>query len=261
MVKKIGSSSRSVQDEVYSALRTSIINLNLVPGKVISETEISLKFKVSRTPVREALIHLSKEGLVEVIPQKETLISLIDPVRVEQEFFLRESLETSVLEPFLQSTGNSRFAELEKLIVRQANALKAKSFIDFIDYDDRFHQIFFEASGQHLSWELLASMSGHYHRMRVLSILMAGSAGGKVDEHSKILAALKRKDLAKAKKMLYLHLHNLDTEEKLIRKAYPGYFASRSAQSQFDVDFGGLPLIRPEEAQPVQAGKGKRRQG
>ena len=253
MVKKIGSSSRSVQDEVYSALRTSIINLNLVPGKVISETEISLKFKVSRTPVREALIHLSKEGLVEVIPQKETLISLIDPVRVEQEFFLRESLETAVLESFLQNSGHDRFAELEKLIVLQAKALKTKSFIDFITYDDRFHGIFFEASGQHLSWEVLASMSGHYHRMRVLSILMAGGAGGKVDEHSKILTALKRKDLAKAKKMLYLHLHNLDTEEKLIRKAYPGYFASRTEQNQFDVDFGGLPLIRPE-AQAVGTG-------
>ena len=85
-VKRI---SRSVQDNVYSALRVSIINLNLAPGTAISETEVSLKFQVSRTPVREAFIRLSKEGLVEVIPQKETLVSLIDPIRVKQEFFLR----------------------------------------------------------------------------------------------------------------------------------------------------------------------------
>jgi DNA-binding GntR family transcriptional regulator len=88
----------SVQDRVYAALRKSIINLNLVPGTVISEKEISLRFQVSRTPVREALIHLSKEGLVQVIPQRGTMVSLIDPARVQQEFFLRECLETAILD-------------------------------------------------------------------------------------------------------------------------------------------------------------------
>ena len=89
-----GKRSRSVQDSVYTALRTSIINLNLAPGTAISEKEISRRFGVSRTPVREAFIRLSKEGLVRVIPQKETQVSLVDFRRVEQEFFLRESLET-----------------------------------------------------------------------------------------------------------------------------------------------------------------------
>jgi DNA-binding GntR family transcriptional regulator len=79
--------SPSVQDSVYTALRESIMNLNLAPGTVISEKEISCRYEVSRTPVREAFIHLSKEGLIKVIPQKETQVSLIDFARVEQEFF------------------------------------------------------------------------------------------------------------------------------------------------------------------------------
>jgi len=239
----------SVQDVVYSTLRDSIIYLNLAPGTAISETEISLKFQVSRTPVREAFIHLSKEGLVEVIPQKETLVSLIDPARVEQEFFLRESLETAVLELFLQNNGERYFPELENLIVVQGEAIKNKSYIDFINYDDRFHGIFFEASLQHLSWDVLASMSGHYHRIRMLSILIAGIAGEKVNEHRKILAALKKGDPEKAKKMLYQHLHNLEAEKKLLQDKFPGYFASEKTKNKFDVDFGGFPLI--------QAGKGE----
>ena len=238
----MGRSQSSVQDKVYSTLRTSIINLNLAPGTVISETEISAKFQVSRTPVREAFIHLSKEGLVEVIPQKETLVSLIDSARVEEEFFLRESLETAVLELFVSGGGSRCFPELENLIALQKNDLKTRSYIDFMDHDDRFHETLFEAASQRLSWEVLSSMCGHYHRLRMLTVWMAGIADERINEHIKILSALKKGDPQKAKKMLYLHLHNLDSEKKIIQKQFPGYFVSKEGQNRFDVDFGGLNL-------------------
>ena len=252
-------SPRSVQDLVYSTLRSSIINLNLAPGTAISETEISLKFQVSRTPVREAFIHLSKEGLVEVIPQKETLVSLINPVRVEQEFFLRESLETAVLEPFIRGNGSRFLGEMESLIAQQSNALRSKSYTEFINYDDRFHEILFEAADQRLSWEVLSSMSGHYHRVRMLSILMAGIADGKVDEHRKILAALKKGDPVKARAMLFLHLHNLDDEKQILQEKYPGYFVSKEAQDRFNVDFGGLALLRQDGGDAPAGAPGKNR--
>ena len=246
---------RSVQNIVYSTLRNSIINLNLAPGTAISETEISQKFQVSRTPVREAFIHLSKEGLVEVIPQKETLVSLIDPARVEQEFFLRESLETAALELFLRNNGNRYFSEMEELIASQSKALKSKSYIDFINDDDSFHQVIFKAAGQYLSWEVLASMSGHYHRIRMLTIWMAGIADEKVSEHKKILNALKKGDPKEAKKMLYSHLHNLEAEEKVVKKEFPGYFVSEETMNnKFDVDFGGLPIFRKGKSRtPVKS--------
>ena len=230
-----------VHDTVYSALRNSIINLNLAPGSSISEKEISKKFEVSRTPVREAFIHLSMEGLVKVIPQKETQVSLIDLARVKQEFFLRESLETAVLEMIVSKKGGKYFSEMENLIESQINDLKKKSYVEFMNHDDRFHEILFEAADQHLSWEVLSSMSGHYHRARMLTILITGIGVEKIGEHTKILAALKKGDLEKSRKMLYLHLHNLDSEEKILREKFPDYFVSREIKNVFDVDFGGLP--------------------
>jgi DNA-binding GntR family transcriptional regulator len=233
----------SIQDSVYAALHDSIINLNLEPGTAISEKEIAQRFEVSRTPVREAFIHLSNEGLVEVIPQKETRVSLIDLGRVDQEFFLRESLEKGIQEPFMRKASKADFAELDDLLELQAGALKKNSFIDFINYDDRFHQIFFEAADQALSWNVLISMSGHYHRVRMLTIRLLGIADGKVKEHRNILQALKKKDLDKAKKTLYEHLHNLSSEETLLRSQFPDYFVSETVKNSFNVDFGGLPRI------------------
>jgi DNA-binding GntR family transcriptional regulator len=237
-----GNRPGSVQDAVYTALRTSIINLNLAPGTVISEKEIALRFEVSRTPVREAFIHLSKEGLVRVIPQRETQVSLVDFDRVEQEMFLRESLETAVLEPFISRGGAAQFSRLEELIELQRGALGKNALVDFIMYDDSFHHIFFEAGGQPLCWEMLQNMSGHYHRVRVLTVRIKGIAADIPDQHGRLLAALQKKDLAGARDLLKGHLHKLDTERGLLRKEFPGYFRAALRKNRFEVDFGGLPL-------------------
>jgi DNA-binding GntR family transcriptional regulator len=229
----------NAKETVYSALRENIVNLNLLPGTVISEKEISLRFKVSRTPVREAFIHLSRDGLVRVIPQRETQVSLIDLDRVRQEFFLRAALENAVLEPFLKSAGAESSAELEHCLTFQEKALAAKDFTQFVHYDDAFHRVFFEAAGQELSWQVLSGLCGHYHRARLLSVWLAGIGEEKLEQHREILAAVRGKNLEAARNLLHFHLHNLEAEEKLLRETFPGYFAPKEGGAVFDLDFGG----------------------
>jgi DNA-binding GntR family transcriptional regulator len=229
----------TVQDSVYTNLRKNIINLNLAPGTAVSEQEIALRYRVSRTPVRETFIHLAKEGLIQVFPQKETLVSRIDFSRVEQEFFLRESLETSVLEPFIKNSGPAHFITLESLIKKQNDAFENNDYICFVDFDDQFHHIFFEAAGQELSWDVLTNMSGHYHRVRLLTIRLRGIAKDIVGQHKKLLGALKKKDPDKAREILRQHLRKLGDEEKILREEFPDYFTLPGEGDSFNVDFGG----------------------
>jgi DNA-binding GntR family transcriptional regulator len=243
-MEKTGSSpAGTVQSSVYLALRKSIINLNLAPGTAISEKEVGSRYNVSRTPVREAFINLSKEGLVKVIPQKETLVSLIDFGRVEQEFFLRESLEMAVLKPFIANYEAGHLAELSQLIAMQNEAFDRNEYIKFLNYDDAFHRILFVVAGQNLSWEVLESMCGHYHRVRLLTTRLRGVGKNIMSQHKNILTALKKKDLDDARARLNLHLHKLDAEEKGLRREFPGYFALDHEHDAFDVDFGGLSLL------------------
>jgi DNA-binding GntR family transcriptional regulator len=152
----------NIQDAIYANLRKNIVNLRLEPGKVISEKEIARRYRVSRTPVREAFIRLAKEGLVRVIPQKETSVSLIDWSRVIQEFFLRESLETAVLVSLADHSGTDQFALAEHIIETQNTvAFTSGDYVEFVNHDDLFHHAFFEAAGQALSWDVLQNMSGH----------------------------------------------------------------------------------------------------
>jgi DNA-binding GntR family transcriptional regulator len=230
----------SAKETVYSALRKSIINLNLLPGTAISEKEISLRFKVSRTPVREAFIHLSRDGLVRVIPQRETRVSLIGLGRVRQEFFLRESLENSVLEPFLEKAGAESFAEMEYFLALQRKAFDTSAYAKFVDYDDSFHRVLFEAAGQALSWQVLSRLCGHYHRVRLLSIWLAGIGEEILGQHEGILAAAREKDPRGLRDLLRVHLHGLEAEEQLMQEKFPGYFTRDNGESGFDLDFGGL---------------------
>jgi DNA-binding GntR family transcriptional regulator len=231
----------SIQDAIYRDLRKNIINLGLEPGKNISEKEIALRYKVSRTPVREAFIHLAQEGLVRVIPQKETVVSLIDPARVEQELFLRETLETAILEPFTLKAGPEHFALMEGLIENQDAAFEAGGYIEFVDNDDRFHHTFFKTAGQDLGWEVLRNMSGHYHRVRLLTIRLKGIGKGVVGQHRKLLAALRKKDTTAARELLKDHLHKLDAEEELLKREFPAYFAAPDNENPYSVNFGELP--------------------
>ncbi|MDR2471475.1 MAG: GntR family transcriptional regulator [Treponema sp.] len=229
-----------VQDSVYAALRKSIINLNLLPGTAISEKEISLRYNVSRTPVREAFIHLSKEGLVEVFPQKETLVSPIDYARVEQELFLREHLEAAVLDPFIAKSGPEDFARLEGFIEKQTAAFTGNDYVNFMIYDNDFHRVLFETAGQKLSGQVLESMGGHYYRVRLLSTWLNGIPKSIISQHRALLGSFKKKDLSRARTLLDEHLHQLPTELELLQEKYPPFFAV-PREKLFDVDFGGFP--------------------
>ncbi|MDR2536576.1 MAG: GntR family transcriptional regulator [Treponema sp.] len=228
---------RSVQNAVYLSLRKNIMNLSLAPGTAISEKEMSLRYQVSRTPVRETFIHLAKEGLVEVIPQKETLVSLIDFVRVEQEWFFRTNLEMAVIEPFMGKSSKNHLSTLEEVIAMQQTAFEQNACVDFLNYDDDFHRAFFEVAGQELSWEVMESMGGHYHRVRLLTLQIRDIAKDIIKQHKELLIALRKQDLNNTLAILSLHLHKLTNEEKILRNEFPTYFVPKDKKDIFDIDF------------------------
>ena len=229
----------NAQQLVYTSLRSSILSLNLVPGSVISENDISLRFKVSRTPVREAFIALSKEALITVMPQKGSLVSRIDLARVEQELFLRENLEPAALKQFMRNYGPSHLVELEKYIELQIEAAGSRKFEQFYLTDNLFHQVFF--CNQKVAWETLEKMCGHYHRIRLLTIWIQDIVEDLVKEHKRLFQAIKQRDEVKALSLLESHIHKLNTEEAMLKRLFPDFFGDIGEVPR-QIDFGGLNI-------------------
>ena len=211
---------------------------------MLSENDISARFKVSRTPVREAFIALSKEALIKVIPQKGSMVSRIDFDRVEQELFLRENLEPSALKQFIKNYDPSQLSELENYIELQIEAVHTKEYERFLQYDNLFHKTFFH--NQKVAWEAIENMCGHYYRFRLLTIWFQERVKDIVNEHKLLLDAIKQKDTTRALSVLKSHIHKIDKEEPVVKRLFPDYFVDSSEKEPFKVDFGGLPsLVKP----------------
>src|SRR5207244_11982338 len=88
---------RQAAPQVFERLRGMIIALDLPPGSSLSRAALAEQFGVSSTPIRDALMRLDEEGLVEVFPQYATVVSRIDVHRAQQAHFLRQALELEIV--------------------------------------------------------------------------------------------------------------------------------------------------------------------
>ena len=117
----------SREDLMYDVLRTDILDLKLRPGLVFSIKDVCDAYGTGRTPVREALIRLSKEGLITFLPQKGTMVSKIDFQRADNERFLRSCVEEQVMLEFMALNDHDRASEaaaaLKASLDRQERAL------------------------------------------------------------------------------------------------------------------------------------------
>src|SRR4030081_3780706 len=88
---------RQAAPQVFERLRELIISLGLPPGSPLSRVALAEQFGVSSTPIRDALMRLDEEGMVEVYPQHATVVSRIDIKLAQQAHFLRQSLELEIV--------------------------------------------------------------------------------------------------------------------------------------------------------------------
>jgi len=211
-------------EEICSILYKNIMLLNLKPGQMLNVNSLAEELGVSRSPVRDALIELSKEGLVDIFPQKGTYVSRIDFERAEEERFLRESIEEKVIPLFIKYCEEMDFLRLEGKITLQKEHFKAGDYAGFLEFDDRFHEIFFERTQKLMCWEVIRASSGHYRRIRLLTSQDAEIAVGVIAEHEEILLAAKKRDAAKCLELYRAHSSKLPMQKEKLMEKYPDYF-------------------------------------
>lgn len=222
---------KSIQTLVYEELKRNIMSMKLEPGQTMSTQEIATKLNVSRTPVREAFLRLQSEGLVEMIPQRETMVSKISLKRVEQEKFIRECLEMGVIRKFMDKSGCEVEENMAELIQLQKKCGEEKDFVGFLEADDQFHKVLFDATGQEMAWETIASRNGHYNRLRILYVQRDTAMQESIEQHHKIATLLESGSREEAARALSSHVRRLDIDEAGLIAQYPDYFESEGERS------------------------------
>ena len=215
----------SARDRAYQGIRTSILDLTLQPGTLLSENEIAANFGISRTPVREALVLLAKEGLVQVAPKTGTFVARVDLAEVIEAQFFREAVEMASLASLTPPFDDTAMQQLRDNL-RQQNGV-GDDWHAFFRLDETFHSLLMELAGHGASWKFVAAAKGHLDRARWLGLAtLHESTAVRIGEHHAIFDAVENDQLDDASILLRQHLRNVFADIETIKASSPDLFVT-----------------------------------
>jgi DNA-binding GntR family transcriptional regulator len=216
----------STAARVADLLRERISAGEMEPGARIVELEIARELSVSRSPIREALLKLSEEGLVQILPYRGAVVATLRREQIRELLEFRLALERFALERLVARRDRTAIDMLKGHVVAIADALAARNFRGAVDADLQTHRAIVTLSGNHLLAQAYDGLlnrirmyiritSAHYERVEDLA-----------DEHVALLDAVERGDTPLALSILDAHiLHGFDEAVNLapsVGDASPG---------------------------------------
>lgn len=211
--------------QVYALLKRKILILALQPNEALSEKELATRLGVSRTPVREALIRLADEALVDIFPQRGTLVSPIRIAEVLEAQFLREALEAAVVRKAAEEPSPKLVDEMATLLTRQQRAAKGADPEDFMRLDEMFHSAISEGVAMPRAWRLIQSVKGQMDRVRFLSLPNKSHLLLLTEQHAEIFHAIEAGDPDRAEAAMRHHLKEVLQTIHALTDEMPSIFA------------------------------------
>jgi len=207
-------------DDIHDVIRDEIITLRLMPGAKVSENELARRFNTSRTPVREALLRLVDEGLVEVWPQRGTLITPISLQAVRRARFVREAIEVAVFrKAAIEGLSEAVLAQLDAIMAEQDAAREDP--VRFTEADDAFHRAFANGIAVGDIWTVLEREKAQFDRLRFLSLPNVTPVSVLIEQHEKMIAAVRARDPDAAEKAVRHHLSEVLKVTEQLSARYP----------------------------------------
>ncbi len=193
-----------LREKVYDQLRADMIACRLAPGTEIRENELAGRFGVSKSPVRDALMRLEREGLVITLPRQGYRVAPVSLTDVQDMFHLRDALERACMERIVRRASDEQLTELDAFRHFKAVAWGG----GFIAYNREFHNALARIAGNARLRDQLTDLIDQMERAVQLSLssLKKGDPQALVDEHRQIIDALQARQLARAQRLASRHV-------------------------------------------------------
>ncbi|MFV0548898.1 MAG: GntR family transcriptional regulator [Limnobaculum xujianqingii] len=198
-----------VNKQICRMLRKDIVECHIHPGKRLSEKEMAMRFDVSRQPVREAFIKLAEAGLVQVLPQRGTVVTKISERQVAESRFIRQALECAIVRRAAENVTNEQLSVLEHNLYLQELATEKRQYREFLSLDDMFHQYLTYIASFPRAWETIESIKAAMDRVRFLSLKTVSPPDALIQQHYCIFNALKAGEPDVAEKVIHAHLEEM----------------------------------------------------
>ena len=221
---RFAESAGTIADSVYRRLYDDIASMDLKPGTAISEKEIAADEGVSRTPVREAILRLAKEKLVEVVPKSGTFVARIPLSSLSEAIVVRRALEAVTVRAACERASPSQCLHLRSLIELQRESAAKPDPRAFHRADEAFHGMIAKIGGYQGIWDLIARVKVQVDRYRHLTLPQIGRMAMVIEEHTAIVDAIEVSDADTAVGAMENHLDKLQFDIAVFRDLSPDFF-------------------------------------
>ena len=196
---------------VYDLLRDEILDLKLLPGSPVDEVQLAERFGMSRTPIREALVRLSSEGLIETLPNRATMVSNIDFLNLHTFFDALVLMYRVTTRLAAQRHRPEDLVAIRKLHKDYATAVKDRDALAMIAANAAFHAAIAEAGRNPYFTGLFQRLLDEGRRILRLYYQSYGEQFPQlfIDEHAAIVAAIEARDIEEAERLGRTHAEQI----------------------------------------------------
>jgi len=203
---------KSTSDLIFEALREAILTGDYKPGTPLIEKTLAEEFGVSKTPVREALHHLSHIGLVDLETAKGATVHALTPDEIKDIWEMRQTLEPMALELSMPHLTEDEIQLLRGCLDDAREALDTNDMKRLSQINTTFHELLYSRANNHLLVKWLDSLSD---RRRLVSMQIWGienNSDKEWQEHRAILEAVEARDIPTASQALKDHINNFSKQ-------------------------------------------------
>ena len=200
---------KPLREVVYEELKMQILKGSIIPGTRMMEVELAEEMGVSRTPIREAIRKLEKEGLVTIEPRRGAYASMISTEDMVEILEVRQDLEGLAAYFAADRMTDEKMEELREVSNSYNEAVKSGKMEDMIKYDTRFHHIIVESCRNKILVQMIEQLQELVLRFRYIYYDNFRRAENMPDEHEAIVAAISEGNADKARAAADIHIDRL----------------------------------------------------
>lgn len=238
--KLVFKQDQTIVAQLYDFLRELITQGRIVPDTPLTENDLATHFAVSRQPVRQALLRLSHDGLIDVIPQRGSFVTKISVSNLLGICFIRCAIEcNAVYEGFKldEKSFKSVADKLRRILkhqtelvadIKHRTALREAEKGRFLKLDDKFHSTICAFSGTDMAWQTIQSTKANMDRIRYLSIGIHSNPEALLSEHQALFEAIEQKNFEAASSILRNHLYEITKTYQPIMQSNAEWFYKES---------------------------------
>lgn len=204
---RIVAKPQSLRSQAAEQIRDAIVDGTLAADSLHSEQSIALNMGISRTPIREALLQLAGEGLVEFLPQRGVRITSLEADRLEKIFVYRAALDSFCAELLARSRNDKALRELDEQLARQKRIIANEERLEWVRANADFHRVLVDSMENPMMSETMSSLANHTMRIGYQMLHDRKRMKQAFGEHTQIVDAIRAGDPERARQLALQHLH------------------------------------------------------